>query len=133
MTLTAAITFTLYLGLGQTLLKYDLLCPIRTVYHPPTSLYRQKQRPREFRGQIPRAHEGGSLGLPPAPELCALGQPGLRSEAGVGVSSQLLSSLRLRNHPERRQGGWGWGTWHTKGKGRLGQRHHGSPGFQGSG
>lgn len=35
MTLTAAITFTLYLGLGQTLPKYDLLCPIRTVYHPP--------------------------------------------------------------------------------------------------
>ena len=50
MTLTAAITFTLYLGLGQTLLKYDLLCPIRTVYHPPPPHYTGRNKGPESLG-----------------------------------------------------------------------------------
>lgn len=90
MTMTAATPFTAHRGLGKTLPKHHLLCPIGLVQQPPL-LQKWKPRPREFRCQSPRAHKGGSLGWPSGP-LCAW----------ASLSS---SAAMTEGHPEI------WGQW----------------------
>lgn len=141
---TAALTFTLYPGLGQTLPKHDLLRAIRTVYQPLPHDTGRKQGPGSLGVRFPELLRDGTwvclqcpYSVPRATLVSWVAMSKIPGQGGglFTPAQHLLSTCSVFCGFITIQRGWcgggggcgGEALRSAEGKGRMGQRDHSPP------